>query len=381
MHVNKQACSESGEKYVCSDTCLSLFAEKSHLTACGKPRNMLPLHQRGLDRITPTPFQNKSLLEKLKDSYYERDHDPNVSRLADKVATTYFWFIGLTEIYVSTEYLIPYHFDEYDPMTRYYIKVLCWFVFLNAAANWTATRFYQSFHSRTKDRPDISKSLWDDHPGPDSRQTMTNGVPQNGYGFKEHDTAAWEWCQKCGLYKPPRCHHCLICDKCVLKRDHHCYMSGVCVGFYNQRFFIMMNFYIALGSFVGLYYIWGYMCDTVFILFDSNTEYLLHVAIYNCVWTRRIAWYQLFMMFHIYTLWWTGFTGLGFFSWQMFCIVLGKTSNEIRKNKSHIRSTNSISANFRSVFGAFWGLNFLFPANIIFRQMGDGKHWDGVKGL
>ncbi len=31
-----------------------------------------------------------------------------------------------------------------------------------------------------------------------------------------------EYCLKCEAYKPERSHHCSICQKCVLKMDHHC---------------------------------------------------------------------------------------------------------------------------------------------------------------
>lgn len=50
-----------------------------------------------------------------------------------------------------------------------------------------------------------------------------------------HDKDDWEsttieakndgkrrFCNKCEQYKPDRCHHCSICDRCVLKMDHHC---------------------------------------------------------------------------------------------------------------------------------------------------------------
>ncbi len=30
------------------------------------------------------------------------------------------------------------------------------------------------------------------------------------------------WCFSCKAYKPPRCHHCTACGRCVLRSDHHC---------------------------------------------------------------------------------------------------------------------------------------------------------------
>jgi palmitoyltransferase len=26
----------------------------------------------------------------------------------------------------------------------------------------------------------------------------------------------------CHVFKPDRCHHCSICNRCVLNMDHHC---------------------------------------------------------------------------------------------------------------------------------------------------------------
>lgn len=29
-------------------------------------------------------------------------------------------------------------------------------------------------------------------------------------------------CARCHAHKPPRCHHCRVCNRCCLKMDHHC---------------------------------------------------------------------------------------------------------------------------------------------------------------
>ncbi|KAF4531439.1 hypothetical protein B566_EDAN004209, partial [Ephemera danica] len=44
-------------------------------------------------------------------------------------------------------------------------------------------------------------------------------------GYPPQDTLITEAvsiCKKCISPKPPRTHHCSICDRCVLKMDHHC---------------------------------------------------------------------------------------------------------------------------------------------------------------
>lgn len=35
------------------------------------------------------------------------------------------------------------------------------------------------------------------------------------------------YCQKCSLYKPPRAHHCRICNKCVLRMVFLAYISSM----------------------------------------------------------------------------------------------------------------------------------------------------------
>ncbi|KRH95261.1 putative DHHC-type Zn-finger protein [Pseudoloma neurophilia] len=48
-------------------------------------------------------------------------------------------------------------------------------------------------------------------------------------------------CDVCQTYKPPRAHHCTICNKCFLKYDHHCLFLGVCIAFYNYKFFYLFS--------------------------------------------------------------------------------------------------------------------------------------------
>ncbi|VFQ70018.1 unnamed protein product [Cuscuta campestris] len=56
------------------------------------------------------------------------------------------------------------------------------------------------------------------------------------------------FCRKCNQTKPPRCHHCSVCGRCVLKMDHHCVWVVNCVGALNYKYFLLFLFYTFLET-------------------------------------------------------------------------------------------------------------------------------------
>ena len=61
------------------------------------------------------------------------------------------------------------------------------------------------------------------------------------------DFLDYRFCNKCKVVKPPRSHHCSICNACVMKMDHHCPWVGNCVGLRNHKHFWLFLFYSFLG--------------------------------------------------------------------------------------------------------------------------------------
>ncbi|KAK6935255.1 Palmitoyltransferase, DHHC domain, partial [Dillenia turbinata] len=56
------------------------------------------------------------------------------------------------------------------------------------------------------------------------------------------------FCRKCNQMKPPRCHHCSVCGRCILKMDHHCVWVVNCVGALNYKHFLLFLFYTFLET-------------------------------------------------------------------------------------------------------------------------------------
>lgn len=59
-------------------------------------------------------------------------------------------------------------------------------------------------------------------------------------------------CRPCGgIVKPPRAHHCSMCNACVERMDHHCPWLGTCVGRQNHKHFVLFLLFLWV---MGAYY-------------------------------------------------------------------------------------------------------------------------------
>ncbi|XP_075548907.1 DNZDHHC/NEW1 zinc finger protein 11 isoform X2 [Dermacentor variabilis] len=80
-------------------------------------------------------------------------------------------------------------------------------------------------------------------------------LPQTNLDFSDalrankpiDDKGDWTICSRCETYRPPRAHHCRICQRCIRRMDHHCPWINNCVGEQNQKYFIQFLLYVGLG--------------------------------------------------------------------------------------------------------------------------------------
>ncbi|CAG7674134.1 unnamed protein product [Allacma fusca] len=64
----------------------------------------------------------------------------------------------------------------------------------------------------------------------------------------EEGEGNWTICNRCEAYRPPRAHHCRICNRCIRRMDHHCPWINNCVGEWNQKYFMQFLIYVGLLS-------------------------------------------------------------------------------------------------------------------------------------
>ena len=188
----------------------------------------------------------------------------------------------------------------------------------------------------------------------------------------------WSWkpCVICQCQRPPRAHHCPLCNTCVLKRDHHCFFTGSCIGLRNQRHFVVFIFWAAMATSYSLLQSLFYLF-VEFLPTHSLWDLLLPVTVVR--WAMGyIPMMSIGMIFLLYSLIFFCLTAIGFFGEQMRCIHNGVTSFEV-DNNIKITNTGLPAENIRAVFGDKWLWNFIVPLHTWYPTLDNGISWTGIK--
>ena len=185
-------------------------------------------------------------------------------------------------------------------------------------------------------------------------------------------SAGWKHCPTCQLDAPPRSHHCNHCGHCILKRDHHCFFTAACVGFYNQRHYVMFCIYVIWGCVLGIYLQLSYVSLTL-PLPENYIMYVAPVTIFQFL-IGNLSLMTFILVVHAYFHLFFLVVTIGLLAWQMLIIVRGQTSHEAWKM---IRIYNSgVYSNFTSVFGSPLLSWVLFFMPLMLPLEGDGIKWN-----
>lgn len=86
-------------------------------------------------------------------------------------------------------------------------------------------------------------------PRNDNAEQRENGGQPSA---ENRDPEAWTPCRRCNIIRPARAHHCSVCDRCVMKMDHHCPWVNNCVGEGNYKSFLLFVVYTGALSAFGV---------------------------------------------------------------------------------------------------------------------------------
>lgn len=312
--------------------------------------------------VMSNPNLELSLVEKLQNHYRNRSASDTSSRHLFRIL---FQFQAVTQIYMTLTYIIPGVFASWEPQSQYYMKVAACYIFAMGQANWLCSICYSNALPDIRDRPEMDRRSWfETHSSGGLKPSV---VDDNGL--------EWKYCSKCERYKPPRTHHCDACRTCILRRDHHCFLLGKCIGHYNQRYFVV---FCSLGVITGIV---GFSATVAYLVSLSEAitwvDYVFPWSLFKfCL--GQVSWQFLLLTFHAEMLAVFGAMSCIYCIGQLSIVCLGLTLYEVAKHVD-VKVTSSRAENLRIVFGDYWFLNFLFPAQIIFKQRHDGMHYDNIK--
>jgi palmitoyltransferase ZDHHC9/14/18 len=151
-----------------------------------------------------------------------------------------------------------------------------------------------------------------------------------------------KFCKSCNIWRPPRAHHCRICDSCIETQDHHCVWLNNCVGRRNYRYFLA---FVASGTFLGLFLLAASLTHILVWMKRNNSDFghalnVWRVPAAMCVYSFLILTYPM-------SLW----------GYHLFLMGRGETTREYlnshkfqKKDRHRPFSQHSIFANWSSVF-------------------------------
>ena len=297
------------------------------------------------------PPPRRTLMEKWKEHYNTKDEMFNIKPETANIAGVIFtWGYMISLMYTVLNIMIP-QLARYQSSKQWWMSSFTWFVTVEIIINWILTA-----------RKTIS-------------QVNAKSVPQGNEKLVTSLPEGWKSCPTCQLDAPPRSHHCKICKMCVLKRDHHCFFTGSCIGFYNQRYFIIFLFYATAGIIFSTYLLFTYLADPLPLLSRHCISYFFPVAIFQWL-LGYLSFAHLFLVAQLNASILCVFGSLWFFVWEMAMTARGQTSFEVMRGIERYRM--GITKNFQSVFGHLWMLNFIIP--MPFAVCGNGVDWK-VEGV
>ncbi|KAG7275428.1 hypothetical protein CRUP_033161 [Coryphaenoides rupestris] len=145
-------------------------------------------------------------------------------------------------------------------------------------------------------------------------------------------------------------HFCKLCKKVILRRDHHCFFTGNCIGNRNMRYFIMFCVYTSCTCLYCLVLGVAFLTVEYSISFENPLTFLTLLP--------------LFVVIMLYVWLGIGLVCAGFCCQQVLLVARGQTWCQLQRG-TLVESRSPWRSNLRDVFGTRWGLGLVLPVQTV----------------
>ena len=334
----------------------------------------------------------------LKKWFKPRQNTDLESEILNLIAAPIYIYT-ITSVYIyGVLYMLPYFYgpiNKNDSWTPHYIfqNIFGTLIYVEMMGNWLCIVLVDNSLWKSKDRRVTMTTSTDNcllnsiivHSKTDSTNRSGKGVipaPQSAPDpARKPSYWSWKECRKCNIKTPPRCHHCPMCEKCILKRDHHCFFTRRCIGFYNQRHFIVFCAWASFGStYASVHFLIYYF--KVLMFETSAWDVFAPIALVRWLTgygslaiTHTILTFTFNFMFI--------FLSSGFIIDQIELIRQGLTQFEqknVKQDKLKIVDPRTFPEKVRAVLGCNYGLSFILPiAHLFYPPHENAFDWPEIK--
>ncbi|KAK6481464.1 palmitoyltransferase ZDHHC22-like [Huso huso] len=162
-------------------------------------------------------------------------------------------------------------------------------------------------------------------------------------------------------------HFCKLCKKVILRRDHHCFFTGNCIGNRNMRYFIMFCVYTSTTCLYCLVLGVAYLTVEYSISFENPLTFLTLLPLsVGYFFLGAIPGLQFFIVLMLYVWLGIGLTCAGFCCQQILLVARGQTWCQLRKGQV-VQTRSPWRSNLSDVFGRQWVLGLFLPVQTVGR--------------
>nr|XP_020446873.1 LOW QUALITY PROTEIN: palmitoyltransferase ZDHHC22 [Monopterus albus] len=156
-------------------------------------------------------------------------------------------------------------------------------------------------------------------------------------------------------------HFCKLCKKVILKRDHHCFFTGNCIGNRNMRYFIMFCIYTSCICLYSLVLGVAFLTVEYSMSFENPLTFLTLLPLSTgYFFMGTISGLQLFVVLMLYVWLGIGLVSAGFCCQQVLLVARGQTWCQLQRGQL-VENHSPWRANLKDVFGTRWILGLILP--------------------